>query len=134
MGRKRHGTKQMLLTRTYLAASPIEGVGVFSAEPIAAGTLIWQLNPDLDRVVALKAVEALPQVVQEYILRYSFPHLEMDGYLVIDFDNGRFMNHLEKPNTDFTVFDKGYALSDIASGEEITCNYSEFDPAFTGFR
>jgi hypothetical protein len=31
------------------------------------------------------------------------------------------------------VFDCGYALVDIQKGEEITCNYFEFDPSFTGF-
>ena len=43
------------------------------------------------------------------------------------------MNHNERPNTDFTVFDRGYALVDIQKGEEITCNYFEFDPSFAGF-
>ena len=52
---------------------------------------------------------------------------------VLDCDDGKFMNHSEQPNTDFRVFDKGYALTDIAVGEEITCNYYEFDPAFRGF-
>ena len=43
------------------------------------------------------------------------------------------MNHNVRPNTDFRVFDKGYAIVDIAAGEEITCNYFEFDPEFRGF-
>ena len=42
------------------------------------------------------------------------------------------MNHSLSPNTDFRIFDKGYALVDIAAGDEITCNYFEFDPRFTG--
>ena len=44
-----------------------------------------------------------------------------------------YMNHSLAPNTDFRIFDKGYALADIARGEEITCNYHEFDPDFVGF-
>jgi len=43
------------------------------------------------------------------------------------------MNHSLAPNTDFHIFDKGYALVDIAQGDEITCNYHEFDPSFVGF-
>jgi hypothetical protein len=31
------------------------------------------------------------------------------------------------------VFDVGYALVDIAKGDEITCNYFEFYPSFRGF-
>jgi SET domain-containing protein len=43
------------------------------------------------------------------------------------------MNHSEAPNTDFTGFEAGYAIRDIEVGEEITCNYHEFDPTFTGW-
>lgn len=75
----------------------------------------------------------MPPVVREYVSRYAFPHLEMEGHVVVDFDNGRFMNHSVQPNTDFTVFDKGFALRDIMVGEELTCNYAEFDPAFREF-
>ena len=53
--------------------------------------------------------------------------------VVLDSDNGRFMNHSLGPNTDFRIFDRGFALFDIAQGEEITCNYHEFDPTFAGF-
>jgi SET domain-containing protein len=59
--------------------------------------------------------------------------LERPGVVVLDSDNGRFMNHSLAPNTDFRIFDKGFALFDIAQGEEITCNYHEFIPTFTGF-
>jgi hypothetical protein len=57
----------------------------------------------------------------------------MPGVVIVDCDNGRFMNHCLAPNTDFRVFDKGYALVDIKQGDEITCNYHEFDPTFAGF-
>jgi SET domain-containing protein len=41
----------MLLISTYVAASDIEGVGVFAATPIKKGSLIWQLNTDFDRLI-----------------------------------------------------------------------------------
>ena len=53
--------------------------------------------------------------------------------VILDSDNGKYMNHCLAPNTDFRIFDKGYALVDIAAGEELTCNYHEFDPGFVGF-
>jgi hypothetical protein len=52
---------------------------------------------------------------------------------MLESDYGKFMNHSLTPNTDFRVFDKGYALTDIARGEEITCNYHECDLTFPGF-
>jgi hypothetical protein len=51
----------------------------------------------------------------------------MPGVVCLESDHGKFMNHSLTPNTDFSVFDKGYALTDIAQGDEITCNYHECD-------
>lgn len=123
----------MLLISTYVAPSAIEGLGVFAGEPVSRGGLIWSLNPKFDIFVHQTEIGALPPHVQSYLTRYSYPHLEMPGYRVIDVDNGKYMNHSLTPNTDFRIFDKGYALIDIAAGDEITCNYHEFDPGFVGF-
>jgi hypothetical protein len=43
------------------------------------------------------------------------------------------MNHSLSPNTDFTRPDIGYAIADILPGEELICNYFEFDRTFQGF-
>ena len=123
----------MLLISTYVAPSSIEGLGVFSEEYVPCGSLIWSLNPKFDIFVNEMELGSLPAHVRGYIARYSYPHLEMPGCRVIDVDNGKYMNHSLAPNTDFRIFDKGYALADIARGEEITCNYHEFDPDFVGF-
>lgn len=123
----------MLLISTYVAPSSIEGLGVFADEFIPAGALIWGFNPKFDILVDETELDALPPHVQSFIARYSYPHLDLAGHRVIDVDNGKYMNHSLTPNTDFRVFDKGYAIVDIAPGNEITCNYHEFDPGFTGF-
>jgi len=123
----------MLLISTYLAPSAIEGIGVFAAEPLARGNLMWNLNSKFDVFVHPHEMEGLPAHMQDFIARYSYPHLEMPGVVIVDTDNGRFMNHSLAPNTDFRIFDKGYALVDIAAGDELTCNYHEFDPGFRGF-
>jgi SET domain-containing protein len=122
----------MLLISTYLASSRIEGLGVFAGETVTQGTLIWSLNPRFDLFIDESELGDYPPHMQEFIARYSYPHLERPGVLVLDSDNGRFMNHSLSPNTDFRIFDKGYALIDIASGDELTCNYHEFDPTFPG--
>ena len=123
----------MLTVSTYVAPSAIEGLGVFAGEFIERGRLLWSLNPKFDIFVYHEEIEELPPHVQDFIARYCYPHLEMPGVVVVDSDNGRFMNHTLTPNTDFRIFDKGYALVDIAQGDEITCNYHEFDPTFAGF-
>ncbi|ODS00700.1 hypothetical protein AUC68_14020 [Methyloceanibacter methanicus] len=123
----------MLLINTYVGPSSIEGLGVFADESVPQGALIWQYNPKFDVLVEDTELGALPPNMQTYIARYSYPHLEMPGYRVIDVDNGKYMNHSLTPNTDFRLFDRGYALVDIARGDELTCNYHEFDPGFAGF-
>ncbi|MGB0087508.1 MAG: SET domain-containing protein-lysine N-methyltransferase [Rhodomicrobiaceae bacterium] len=122
----------MMLVRTYVAPSTIEGLGVYAEEFIPSGTLIWQLNPKFVATFSRGDIEDFPPHIREFVEKYSFPHLERNDLLVVELDNGRFMNHTEEPNTDFTEFSNGYATRDIHEGEEITCNYHEFDPTFVG--
>ena len=123
----------MMLVRTYLSSSAIEGVGIFAAEPIKAGDVIWRLEPKFDVFFTESDIEELPPHMQDFIAKYSYPHMRKTGIWVLEADNGRFMNHNEAPNTDFTGFEEGFAIRDIAQGEEITCNYHEFDPTFSGW-
>jgi uncharacterized protein len=123
----------MMLVRTYLSNSAIEGVGIFAAEPIKAGDVIWRLEQKFDVFFTESDIEELPPHMQDFIARYSYPHMRKPGIWVLEADNGRFMNHSESPNTDFTDFEEGFAIRDIAAGEEITCNYHEFDSSFNGW-
>ena len=116
----------MLLVSTYVAASEIEGVGVFAAAPIRKGAPIWRLDTDFDRLIPADAYDSMPETMKELIDRYAYPSPDKPGYLVYEVDNGRFMNHSDTPNTDFSGYGGGTASRDIAAGEEITCNYSEF--------
>ena len=120
----------MMLVPTYVAPSPIEGVGVVAAEPIARGTLIWQLAPALDRLIHSSDIPSLPPLFQEFVERYGYPYPHDPNQLIIELDNGRFMNHSDRPNTIFSDPDAGYTVADIAAGEELLCNYAEFDPTF----
>ncbi|GMM91737.1 SET domain-containing protein [Qipengyuania sp. MTN3-11] len=120
----------MMIVPTYIGPSTIEGVGVFAAAPIARGQAIWALDERFDHLFTAGQLEALPPLLQDFVERYGYPHMTRPGLQVVEFDNGRFMNHDRRPNTNFTDPDTGYAIRDIAAGEELTCDYSEFDPAF----
>lgn len=116
----------MMLVRAYLAPSPIEGLGVFSNDPIKAGDAIWRFDPRLDRLIDRSILDTADERIHAFIDRYCY---EMPGYpdhFVLDADEGRFMNHSDTPNCDFTAPDVGYALVDIAPGTELTCNYRQF--------
>jgi len=123
----------MLLISTYVAQSPIEGLGVFASDHVPYGSLIWSLNPKFDIFVSEEEIGGLPPHMLTFIDRYGYPHPDRPGCRVLEADNGRFMNHSLMPNTDFRVFERGYALVDIARGDEITCNYCELDLNFAGF-
>lgn len=120
----------MLLVPTFVAPSEIEGVGVFAAETIMAGALIWKLDPSFDRLIPSAEVAELPLHFQKFVERYGYPYPHDASVLVLELDNGRFMNHSARPNTRFDNPDAGFALSRIEAGEELLCDYSEFDPTF----
>lgn len=122
----------MMLVRSHVAQSPIEGLGVYAEQFIPAGTLIWKLNPAFIATFSRNALADLPEHIREFVERYSFPDFENSDLLYVELDNGRYMNHSEAPNTDFTAFSEGYATRDIEAGEEMTCNYYEFDTTFAG--
>jgi len=120
----------MMIVPTFVGPSPIEGVGVFAGEFIPAGSPVWILDETLDLLLTSEQVARLPELQQRFIERYGYPHMTREGITVLEFDNGRFMNHSARPNTDFTDPETGWAIRDIAKGEEITCDYGEFDPTF----
>ncbi len=121
----------MLLVPTYVAPSPIEGVGLFAAADIRAGTLIWRFEPQFDRLLSPEEVEALDAVQKAYVARYGYSFEGDRKMTVVEGDNGRFMNHSETPNTDFKTPSFGFALANIPEGAELLCDYGEFDPGFT---
>ena len=120
----------MLLVPTYVRPSQVEGVGVFAAQDIPAGTLIWRLDERFDRLIHRRDVTDQPETVRQFIERYAYPYPHGPDLLIVELDNGRFMNHSDEPNTDFLDPDAGFTRRAIAADEELLCNYSEFDPGF----
>lgn len=120
----------MMIVPTYVGPSAIEGVGIFAAEPIQSGSAIWTLNEQFDHLFHPSEVDAMDALMRGFVERYGYPHMTQAGITVVEFDNGRFMNHCDQPNTDFTDPNIGWAVRDIGAGEELTCDYREFDPGF----
>ena len=120
----------MLLVNTYVGKSEIEGVGVFAAEPIARGTRLWRFDDEFDRLVPVEKYRSAEPLVKQLFDRYAYPSPDKPGFIVYETDNGRFMNHSDHPNSDFSDEGGARATRDIAAGEEITCNYGDFYGAF----
>ncbi|BBC71377.1 SET domain-containing protein-lysine N-methyltransferase [Altererythrobacter sp. B11] len=119
-----------MIVPTYVGPSAIEGIGIFAVSPIERGAAIWSLDERYDLLLTPADLETMGPLQRDFVERYGYPHMTRPGLTVVEFDNGRFMNHADLPNTDFTDPRTGWAIRDIAAGEEITCNYAEFDPGF----
>ena len=76
-------------------------------------------------------INGLPEPARGELQRYLYLDERSEKYIFC-LDNARFMNHSEKPNTESVFpasdhFGHDVASRDIAAGEELTCDYREFD-------
>lgn len=122
----------MLLINTQLKPSSIDGIGLFAAEQIIAGTVIGRWDVEFRWSCSEAALTALPKLAREFVNKYGWRH--SDGRWQVSIDNSRFLNHSTSPNTRVeSTADCPFvsiATRDIAIGEEITEDYRQFDPDF----
>jgi hypothetical protein len=120
----------MMLVRTQVAPSSIHGMGLFAVDVLPKGTPVWRFEPGFDREFSPGQFAALPPTAQAHLQWFAYVNKATGGW-VLSGDHTCFMNHAAKPNTGAlpgavapvtTV-----ALRDIAAGEELTCDYREFD-------
>jgi SET domain-containing protein len=121
----------MLLTDHYIAKSKIHGMGVFSAEAIKAGSIVWEYNSVLDIKIPEDALVGLPQHVVDRIKTHS-EYFPAERHFILGTDGDYYMNHCGNPNL-VDGGDRMFAARDIAMGEELTCDYrvvkvATFDP------
>jgi len=116
----------MMLVPAYLAPSAIEGLGVYSHAPIRRGDIVWRFNPVFDQLIPRAVVAISDPSTQAFMERYGYDMPDYPDFIALDADEGRFMNHSEAPNLDFSRADVGVALVDIPAGVELTCDYREF--------
>lgn len=121
----------MLLVKTQLGMSAIDGIGLFAAQFIPRGSRVWQWSRGFDLRVSARELESLAFEARQTFLRYSYLS-KRSGLYVLCFDNARFLNHCEKPNLiDESAEDSEEGLDiaarDIEPGEELTSDYRDFD-------
>ena len=126
----------MLRVETEVRPSEIAGLGLFAVGYIAAGEIIWQFVEGFDYLLTNEAfAELSPEEQVELVYKHYYSH-ELGGaagaYIVMG-DNAVYFNHSDTPNTQ-TVPDQAgqkegmtVAARNILPGEELTCDYNEFD-------
>jgi len=120
----------MLLVKTRLAASEIHGIGLFAAEFIREGTVVWESHPAFDIRLTAAQISGLSDPCREQVQKYSYRE-KHSGLYVLCGDDARFFNHSARPNC-IDVYsgedgDLTLATRDIEEGEELTCDYALFD-------
>jgi SET domain-containing protein len=115
----------MILVLTRIKPSPIHGLGLFAAEFIRKGTVVWEYNdpPDFRIPVSSPLLKEEPWKTHR---KYGYqevnrPYVEFPG------DQAMFINHsVSRANTK-NFDDKMVATRDIAVDEELLANYHEFE-------
>ncbi len=120
----------MLLIKTIIKESPIAGLGLFADEFIPKGTVIWKLNPLIDKIIPVSETASFTALEREFLEKYAYR--EGDN-LILCSDNGRYFNHSSHPNTLDLIDERGsvsVAKKDIEAGEELVSDYASFDADF----
>jgi hypothetical protein len=122
----------MMLIETRVAPSTIHGLGLFAVKAVPRHTPVWSFQPGFDHDFSPGQFAALPAQAQAHARWFSF-FSPLDGHAILSGDHACFMNHSVNPNTGALPGAKPpvvtLALRDIAPGEELTCNYFDFDAA-----
>ena len=123
-----------MLVKTKIGPSKINGTGLFANQFIAKGTAVWKFQSGFDSKVEKSELGNLSEPAREQFLKYAYLNTKTNKYILC-FDDARFFNHSDNPNcidTESPADSEGIdvAVKDIPEGEELTCNYKEFDADF----
>ncbi len=128
----------MLHVKTKLDVSSIHGIGLFAAEKIKKGEVVYTPSGLLDVNVSISEFALLDEISRWHITHYGFRDRGCKRYHLA-FDNIRFCNHSKKPNIgskalwshnqkfkglhDYQII----ALCDIQEGVELLQDFNDFE-------
>lgn len=116
----------MLKIKTYLDKSPIAGIGLFADQDIEKGTLVWDFVENFDLIFTEEEINNLDEIAFKSFKNYCYFDNDLNKYIMC-FDDARVFNHSNNYNVDSPKGHKCFANRFIKKGEELTCNYNEFD-------
>lgn len=125
----------MLVVKTKIGQSKIDGIGLFADQFIPKGTVTWKFDPKFDIYFDPSDVEKMSGLQNDLLFHFAYLS-KKSGKYVYSIDNTRFTNHSTNPNIEAdeklsrddaeicTV-----AIRDIQIGEEMTIDYRAIDAA-----
>ena len=121
------------MIKTKVGPSTVKGVdlGGRRDEFIPKGTTTWRFMPGLDIIVPEDILLQLSEASRTSFLNYCYVD-KFTKHFILCFDNERFINHSKTPNirqSDVESETDGTEIAgrDIKKGEEMFCDYEEFD-------
>lgn len=105
-----------------LKPSSVDGIGVFATHDIPAGT---QVMTSLFKPRQAK-IKDIPPAFRKFIIYLN----DEDCLCPEHFDRmaiGWYLNHSDTPNIAKDENDRVFAIKDIKEGDEILCDYNQFD-------
>ncbi|MDP2856153.1 MAG: SET domain-containing protein [bacterium] len=124
----------MLLVKTKIGPSKINGIGLFADQFIPKGTQVWKYQPGFDLKIDKSEPMYLSEPSKAQFLKYAYLNSKTNKYILC-FDDARFFNHSDNPNCIEAAYSddeetRDVAAKDIQAGEELTYNYKTFDADF----
>jgi hypothetical protein len=125
----------MLVVKTKIGQSKVEGIGLFADQFIPKGTVTWKFDSRFDIYFDQKEVEKMSGLQKDLIIHFAYLS-KKSGKYVYSIDNTRFTNHSTGPNiAKDEKLSEGddeictVAIRDIQIGEEMTIDYRAIDAA-----
>ena len=121
----------MLRIKSKIKRSKICGLGLFADQFVPKGTITWEYDENFDSAFGEKQLDMLPKVDKNYILMYAYFDKNLNKFVLCS-DNQKHINHSKdkkKRNINSTIT-KDVAARDIKKGEELLCDYDQFDPSY----
>ncbi len=115
----------MLLIKTKVKESRIHGLGLFAAQFIPKGTVVWKFMFGFDLLMTKEEIDKLSEPAKDQFYNYAYLDKKHNKYMLCS-DDARFFNHSDDPNCDERIDDITTAIRDIQLGEELIVNYKDF--------
>lgn len=115
----------MIFIDTVVAPSTTNNLGLFAAQDIEQGTIIWKYHPSTCMIITHEQINVMKNSFQD-ALTSSIQHFGCPykhGFLVHT-DNMRYINHNDNPNTICIDDDTMIAMRYIFCGEELFEDYN----------
>jgi SET domain-containing protein len=110
----------VLLVPCHIKPSKLHGMGLFAAASILKGRSVWSYSEPTDYRLTIE------EAMNSFCLVHGYRPIGKN-YIEMPGDGALFMNHSFEPNLTCAANGDMFANQDIATGDEITSNYFEFD-------